>query len=182
MPAPGWGLSARACDSCHLLPPGLFIFRFTSGCSGRDPALVTFSNQIHTAVGLETASKPVCPVKRFSRRLRAVPLLSCSASPPMCPLSGVKYCAWAEILPHMWICCRGWVSERPKPWSHMGSASRGELVDRSWQHRCGSRGLLPGWGALSRTMDSFVRGKKRKKRQFLEYINLLFSALSCCQH
>lgn len=86
----GMGLSAQACDSCHLLPPGLFIFRFTSGCSGRDPASVTFSNQIHTAVGLETASKPVCPVKCFSRHLRAVPLLSCSASPRMCPLSGVK--------------------------------------------------------------------------------------------
>lgn len=96
---------------CHLLPPGLFIFRFTSGCSGRDPAQATFSKQIRPAVGLGTAPEPVCLVKLLQA------FASGSSASSFSPQRGCvwgEYHAWAESSPCTTTHYGDWVGERPK--------------------------------------------------------------------
>lgn len=151
---------------CHLLPPGLFIFRFTSGCSGRDPAQATFSKQIHPAVGLGTAPEPVCPVKLLQALASGS---SASLFSPQRGCVGGEHHAWAESSPCVTTHYEGWVSERPEL-----CPIRALHPMVSQQRRCGSHRLLLGWGLLSHTMGSFVWKKKKD-----EFWNMF---ISCSLH
>lgn len=151
---------------CHLLPPGLFIFRFTSGCSGRDPAQATFSKQIRPAVGLGTAPEPVCLVKLLQAFASGS---SASSFSPSVAVSGGNTTLGLRALP-----VRQLIMGTGLGRDQSCVPSRGEPMHQSRQHLAvGATGSCRA-GACSATRGVPLFGKKED-----EFWNMF---ISCSLH
>lgn len=124
------GLRTRACASvtCSLLH-----FSYSDSHLDALAGTQTFSKQIHTAVGLDTAPEPVCPVKLLQALVRA----SSASFQPLAWLCLGQHHPWAESSPCTTTADGDWVSERAElcplwalcpvvsPWTRAGTISVG---------------------------------------------------------